>query len=378
MKKILGLLMMLLFCLTLIYSCKTEQQDKEFLHTHVEQKKMSDLVGNYSLIALETLEDNLILDPTLVKFSGKHIYILDRFSPSKSLYVFNHDGKYVGKVGCRGEGPGEYIMPHQFVVNEETNRLYLRDMASNSVLAYSLETFDFVEKYSVPFYATCFELLDGNHFIWYVSAGLQNQGDFMKHIQITDTQCNPVSSWVDVMDMPQRGTYNVMSYFEMLEDDVYFHHPFSGDYFLCSTECPEVLQKKFSLSFEGLPFPSMDYISGHKDNIVKDLEAEGYIQWCDVLKNSSVFLSYFGKGKDMYWGKYNVETDSGWYVKVNDLDDDLGIGKLSRPKTVYQDRFVSLISMEDVDWENLPAQSIIKQYLKKEHVGGNPAILLYN
>ena len=245
------------------------------------------------------------------------------------------------------------------------------------MLVYSLETFGFVEKLTIPFYATCFELLDDKHFIWYVNTGLQNEGEFSKHIQITDTRCEPVSSFIDVMDLPTRGTYNVMSYFETHDGYVLFHHPFSGDYYSCSSNDSQVLQFAYSLKFDSKPFPNLDYIKRHKDNIIKDLEAEGYIQWCDVLKNSSTYLSYWGSGKEIYWGKYDMATGTGWYVNRNDLKDDLGIGSLSRPKTVYQNRFVSFISMENVDWESLSDNSIIKKHLKKENVGGNPAMLLY-
>lgn len=370
-------LMQFIFCLSLLCSCQTTPKNDELLHVSASSKQMSDLVSDYSLIVLETLDDNLILDPTVVKFTNKYILILDRFSPSKSLYVFDHKGKYVGKVGNKGEGPGEYIMPHQFVVDETNKKLYLRDMATNSMLVYSLETFDFVEKLTIPFYATCFELLDDKHFIWYVNAGLQNEGDFSKHIQITDTKCNSVCSFMDVMNLPTRGTYNVISYFERHDGDVLFHHPFSGGYYSCSSNDSQVLQFAYSLKFEGKPFPSLDYIIGHKENIVKDLEAEGYIQWCDLLKNSSTYLSYWGSGKDIYWGKYDMANGTGWYVNRNELEDDLGIGNLSRPKTVYRDRFVSFISLEDLDWENLSDNSIIKKHLEKNDVGGNPAILLY-
>lgn len=367
----------MLFCFALLYSCKTEQLDEEILFVDAGQKKMSDLIDDYSLIVLETLEDNLILDPTVVRFSERFVFILDRFSPSKSLYVFSHEGKYIGKVGSKGEGPGEYIMPHQFVVNEKQNKLYLRDMATNSMLVYSLDTFGFIEKLSIPFYATCFELLDDDHFIWYVNAGMQNQGDFLKHIQITDTQCTPISSLIDIMDMPQRGMYNVMSYFGTHDDEVFFHHPFSGEYHLCSLDNSEVIREAFSLKFENLQFPELDYIMKNRGSIVKSLEQDGYIQWCDVLKNSSDYLSYFGRGKNIYWGKYDIESASGWYVKLDDLEDDMGIGSLSRPKTKFHDYFVSFISLEDVDWEQLPEQSVLKQYIKNKHIGGNPAILLY-
>lgn len=373
MKKCLGFL----FCLVLMYSCKTEQDCEELFHTNESTKQMSDLVSDYSLIALETSDDNLILDPTVVKFTEKYLFILDRFSPSKSLYAFTHEGKYVGKVGNKGEGPGEYIMPHQFVVSENNGLLYLKDMATNSILVYSLIDFGFVKKIPVPFYATCFELLDDKHFIWYVNAGLQNEGDFSKHIQITDTECKPVASFLDVMDMPRRGTYNVMSYFGKHGDNVFFHHPFSGEYYSYSLDNPEMLEFTYALKFEGKSFPTLEYIMGHKENIIKDLEAEGYIQWCDVLKNSSSYISYWGCGDEIYWGKYDIKTNTGWYVNRSELKDDLGIGSLSRPKTVFRNRFVSFISMENLDWESLSSNSIIKKHLKKEHIGGNPAILLY-
>ena len=88
--------MQFIFCLSLLCSCQTAPKNDELLHVSASSKQMSDLVSDYSLIVLETLDDNLILDPTVVKFTTKYIFILDRFSPSKSLYVFDHKGKYVG------------------------------------------------------------------------------------------------------------------------------------------------------------------------------------------------------------------------------------------------------------------------------------------
>lgn len=181
----------------------------------------------------------------MVRFTEKYIFILDRFSPSKSLYVFNHDGKYVGK----------------------------------------------------------------------------------------------------------RAKVSVNGAKE--------------------------LRPAYSLKFGGKPFPDSDYIMAHKDNIVKDLETDGYIQWCDVQKNSSAYLSYWGSGKEIYWGKYELSAGTSWYVKRSNLEDDLGVGALSRPKTVFRDRFVSFISTENVDWERLPEHSILKKHLTKEDIDANPIVLLY-
>lgn len=359
-----------------LYSCRRAEVCSEYSFSSVEEAGMSDIVTDYSVICLETLADNLILDPTVVEFSSDRIFILDRFSPSKALYVFRTDGKYVGKVGNKGEGPGEYVMPHSFIVNESRGRILLRDMAANKVLAYDLSTLAFVEDYSLPFYATCFDRLGDDRLVWYVNAGLQNQGDFRKHIQVTDMECRPLLSAVEPLPFPERGLYNVRSYFSVMGGKTYFHHPYMGDYFRCSRS-DSVLQPAFSLRFSGLPFPSRDYVSGHKDNIVKDLESDGYVQWCDVLKNSTTCLCYLGTGKDVYWGVFDEKSSKGWYVSQDRLADDLGIGKLTRPKTVYRDYFVSFLSTENLSLDELPDHSILKPYLNADNIGGNPIILLY-
>lgn len=105
------------------------------------------------------------------------------------------------------------------------------------------------------------------------------------------------------------------------------------------------------------------------------MEAGYYIQWCDVLKNASTYLCYFGTDKDTYWGVYDKETSKGWYVHQEKLIDDLGIGQLTRPKTIYQDYFVSFISAENLN--EMPDSSILKHYVTSDQMDANPVVLLY-
>lgn len=369
-----------IFCILIIAflmcACNEHRVPNVFSFSLVNEARISDIVKDYQLIRLETVEENLILDPTIVKFAKDRIFILDRFSPSKGLYVFQIDGKYLGKVGCKGEGPGEYIMPHYFSVNEKYNRIFLRDMAMNRMLVYDLTTLAFVEDFSIPFYATCFEELDKDHWIWYINVGLQNQGDFRKHLQITDLKCNPLISAVAPLPLPERGLYNVQSYFFASEETTYFHHPFQGDYSSCSLQ-DSVLHQAFSLSFTDLPFPTLDYVVDHKEGIIKSLEADRYIQWCDVVKNAGTCLCYFGTGKEVYWGVYDEAEAKGWYVSQEKLVDDLGIGKLTRPKGTYRGYFVSFIPIEGLQADELPDNSLLKPYVGNGGIDGNPVLLLY-
>lgn len=368
-------IIILFICLSFL-SCEKERAVREHFYELRERVKVSDIVKDYSIVKLETTEDNLIVDPTVVKFSKDRIFILDMFSPSKSLYVFELTGKYVGKVGNKGDGPGEYIMPFHFLLDETANRIYLQDVATNSMLVYALDTFEFIEKYAIPFYANCFELLDEEHFVWYIGAGMRNEGEFQKHIQITDKRCIPQKSMIERMDFPTRGMYNVASYFVRMDDSVIFHHPFMGDYYNISL-VDDILQKAFSLRFENLSFPDAEFLMEHKDNIVEDLEKGSYIQWCDVTDVLSTHLCYFGCGQDTYIGKYDEKTGKGWYVNRDNLIDDLGIGVLARPKLGYSATFVSFISLESAGQNITADNSILKDVVSEDDLGGNPILLFY-
>lgn len=259
-------------------SCGKEKPPvQEYYCEEIGNIKISDVIEDYTLIKLETTDDNLIVDPTVVKFSKDRIFILDMFSPTKSLYVFGRDGKYVGKVGNRGNGPGEYIMPFYFLLDEACNRIYLQDVATKSMLVYALDTFEFIDKYAIPFNANSFELLDNEHFVWYVEAGMRNEGDYQKHIQITDRCCVPQASMIERMDLPTRGMYNVPTCFARIDNAIYFHHPFMGDYYRLPVESVP-LKTSFSLRFEKHSFPTAGYLKEHKESVLEDLRDEGYIQ----------------------------------------------------------------------------------------------------
>ena len=364
----------ILFMMVSLFACgkHDKNENKEYLFLQKEQVRVSDMMKDYSFIPLETTDDSLILDATVVKISGGKIFVLDSFSPSKSLYVFQLDGKYVGKIGAVGNGPGEYIMPYNLMISEASNRLFIQDIAMNKLLAFDLATGRFVEDYAIPFYAGCVELLDEEHFIWYVNAGSRNKNDFVKHLQITNLKCEPISSHIAPMNFPNRGLYNVISYFTREEGMTLFHHPFMGEYYVCSSN-DSILRPAFSLKLEHHPFPTEEYITNHKDNIIKDLEAGHYIQWCNVFRNASTLLCYAGCGKEIYWGVYDIEKQTGWYIDRLRIVDDWGIGKLGRPKTVYNDYFVNTIFME----QDFSESAMLKKYVATDNAKGNPLLFLY-
>lgn len=357
-------------CLVLT-SCNSRKEN--LLFQEGRSINSSELISDYELIPLEIQEDNLILDATTIKIVDDKIYILDCFSPQKSLYVFNMKGKYLGKVGKVGQGPGEYIIPYGFLIDNKKNIILIKDVAQNNLITYDLNTFDFIEQFKLPFYSSCFEQLNDESLVWYVESGQRNTPQYRDHIQITDYSGKQINSYDQRQDSLKAGMYNVMSYFHTNNNTTYVHHPFQNQVYECGTDS---LKPRFTLSFENMEFPTSQFLTSKTDNFIKDLEKSYYIQYYELVENSQKILCYFGEEKEIYIGVYDKKKQTGKYYNRKDIVDDLGIGHFPRPKCTYKDKFVTAIITE---YDDFPSNSIVYKAIKKDDSikDGNPIILIY-
>ncbi len=361
--------------LAMLTACnRVPSLEPEMVFEESDEVKASEIVHDYSLIPLELTEENQILDATEIKIIQNKIFVLDCFSPTnKTLHVFGMDGKYLGHVGNTGQGPGEYIMPQYFMVNEAEQLIYIRDIAMNKLLSYNLDSFEFVNEYPLSFYSTCCELVNQNRIVWYVNSGLKNEGDMLKHIQVSDMQGTVQKSFVEPQDFPQRGLYNILNCFTQYGDQVFFHHPFLNEYFEVTDEG---VSTAFTLNFDHHQFPTSAYLAENKEKITDRLKEDGLIQYCDALMSDRKVACFFGIDKTIYWGVYDRKAKKGVYIDRSKIIDDLGIGVLGRPKTVFNNQFVTAVSTEDLD--ELPETSILQKLGKETVKNSNLLLLLFN
>ena len=79
--------------------------------------------------------------PTDVAFAPNgEIVVSDGYGNAR-LVRFSHDGKYLGQFGARGNGPGQFQLPHNVVIDRQ-GRLYVADRDNQRV-----EVFDAKGKY---------------------------------------------------------------------------------------------------------------------------------------------------------------------------------------------------------------------------------------
>jgi hypothetical protein len=103
-----------------------------------------------------------------VMIEDNKIFILDR--KDNRLKVFSEQGDFLFKIGCQGQGPGEYTELRDFCFNLERNEIFILDF--KKILSYDIKTGKFIKKIElnedlnpVRFYYThpdLFYLWEGN------------------------------------------------------------------------------------------------------------------------------------------------------------------------------------------------------------------------
>lgn len=107
--------------------------------------KMSLFFKSVAPIFLETNDSCLIRQLDGIQVSGDYLFILDR--KSRNLLSFNKNGRFAGKIGSMGRGPGEYGFISDFTVDSENNIIFIYDTNN-----FKIQSYDFNGKFikSIP------------------------------------------------------------------------------------------------------------------------------------------------------------------------------------------------------------------------------------
>lgn len=119
--------------------------------------KASDLIESYTYIPLETRNESLMGYIRKIIFYKNKIYIRD--VETKMVYIFDQSGRYLNKVGRKGDGPGEFSdLLYGMVIDPFTDRLLVYDQGKRKMNYFTLEG-NYLFNRDVPM------ILDGNFVI---------------------------------------------------------------------------------------------------------------------------------------------------------------------------------------------------------------------
>ena len=121
--------------------------------------RISSVGFDYRLIKLEDSKNCFIGDIDRIFLTTNEIVIFDKMN--ESIFVFDWDGKFIRKIGVKGQGPGEYVSIYFTAFSNLTKEIYLWDGKTHQVIKYSIDG-SFIAKRKIETLINDFEVgVDG-------------------------------------------------------------------------------------------------------------------------------------------------------------------------------------------------------------------------
>lgn len=99
--------------------------------------KFSEVFDTCLIIPLQTNKDFIVGDIDQIIYKNNQLIILDR-SKSKSIFIFDQDGRFKNKINKVGKGPGQYIFPKKIEYDTAKNVLLVYDSRHSKLILYTL------------------------------------------------------------------------------------------------------------------------------------------------------------------------------------------------------------------------------------------------
>lgn len=210
--------------LLLVCACQDSKKTEVYplLNVSLEEENVPirDLFDKFEVIPLETNDASLLIWPDKVLYWKGQYEVFDSKSPS--LFVFDENGKFIRKVGRKGEGPEEYTEIYDVIQDQETGEIGMLS-PYGEVFVYASDG-SFRERVELPQKTNyqSFESLDDCFVTWTLPAG--EEEDAISVISRNTRQCLK-SYW--------RGNRNLYflypRVFYKYGGDVFFSRPFGRE-----------------------------------------------------------------------------------------------------------------------------------------------------
>ena len=176
--------------------------------------KLSDFAEDIKMIPLEFSGDCILDKVEKIVMSDSCIFIMERYN-QKGIYVFDHSGKYLYRVGNCGQGPDEFVDLSDFSLNEEQQLIYLYDIMRKKVLIFSFEG-DFIKDIQMNYYADKFEYQDNLFYLYRESPVM---GDPAYSLVIKDDKGKTINKYYPLIN---KSPYIHDCIFRKLDNEILF------------------------------------------------------------------------------------------------------------------------------------------------------------
>lgn len=365
--------------LFLFISCNTGDNKTAFVTVDFSGNSSlsaSDLLS-VSYIKLET-SDNCILGTINQCAEAGGYYILLDNTMARSLYVFNLDGSFVQQIGKKGNGPGEYISPFDFSVNERDNTISVIDIEQQKMIVFSLNDFHFLSEKRLPFYSDNMEQLPDGEYAWYnkMSSDASNS-----HIFITDRNLQIKKSFLPI-DFDSGYSLGTNRKLFKQGNDVSAYIPFSPLLYRVQNDS---IYPIYQFKFGEKILPPLDFLkekSANNSNYVPVLMESPYVAFYNVYESEQLLCVPYYVDKTMYFGFYDKKKNISYNFSQDKLQSELQVGAFSSPiGTRHDGSFISLLRpglVMQLQKQGREIDDKLMQLLNESSEEDNPILLIYS
>ena len=370
-------IILFLLLTTLSISCTVSTTQKEAIPTINFEKNGKAFSGSdieCKFIALETTTDNLISSTDQVKIFRDRIYVLDKYK-TQSISVYTLEGKFITKVGRKGNGPGEYNFLYSFMIDEKMNQIVIVDFGNKKRLYYDLDAYKYQKMENMPWASDCIQLSDGGYAFFSQGTFPTDKREFY-FLKVSDSTHQQVKDYIP-SQFPIINAYSgAGGQFHQSEGKTFFRSIYSPTvYEVSSTDVKPV----YNLSFGKTELPPLDWIKQHMTNnqdYFRKLMGSGYI--CTYTLHETADYLHVNYGThELRHCFYNKQTKEAYdysfaeYVEYTAIE---GIGKIAG---VYDDYFISVLSsVENLKTINIQRPDL-DALVKSLDEDSNPIICLF-
>jgi hypothetical protein len=307
------------------------------LDQSLETKNLQDVVSSITAIGLEEFDDNPIGVIDKIIITNTNIYILDS-QRSKSLFIYDRNGKFKSVIHRIGSGPGEFIRPDDFDIQKGTEKLFVLDGNQRKILIYN-KNGDFISDLKFETHINSFVTASNNNIILNKANTISDHSN--NQIRIIDSKGNTIKELLPIPKYAKEITISPRNPLQKFHNDTILYMP------SLSHEIYQIHENEISLRYQldfGKYWPRKEYFENEKGKhplkIAQDLIANEYAAFFNYLETKDILhvnFDYKDKSVSFYYNKKSGET-----LLFSPADENL-----SFPLTVDGTSFVCAVYFEN-------------------------------
>lgn len=200
------ILLLTIFVVTCCISCnkfnpkEIPQSSFEIINVNIDDAKIfhsSEVFDSISYLKLETTNKNLLGEIKRITRLKDLFFI----QCNNGIFVFDNSGKYITKIGEKGEGEGKFRILTDFLIDTLTNTLEILDRKNQKIINFTLGGI-FKSEWEHKLNAEAFYKLDNDTYAFYCSnlININNKQDPYRILIVSKRNSDIIAKSIEIDD----------------------------------------------------------------------------------------------------------------------------------------------------------------------------------